>query len=998
MAGPSKAEIERLSDEVAVERLAEGKGVRLSREGRTLNGACPFHEAEAPLLEIDPKTNGWSCALGCQGGPLEWVAKAEGISRRHAAELLRTDLAPGTSKPVTRAKRSKTPKLPSVVEAGESDSVLLERVVGYYAATLRESPEAQAYLVSRGLGSSELVETFRLGYANRTLTYRLPPKHRQAGKAIREQLQRLGVLRPSGHEHFNGSVVVPFFDASGRVVQIYGRKIRRHARGKTALHVWLPGEACGLWNLAGLPHPKDVVVTGSVLDALTYWCAGQRNVTAAYGSEGIGEEHLAAFAAAGTKRVWVAYRRDSAGDRVAAKIASELNAAGIETFRVRYPKGLDGNDVARAADRPEDDLARLLRQAEWSGKGPPRVGSIPKANASSATHEGAANDTSDLVAEAGAPKPTPEPESTTPAGYARAVEDPAATTPEAEATTEEHQTTFVFEDRRWRVRGLAKNTSYSALRVNLLVAKGAAFHVDTLELYASRQRAGFLRQASEELRVDEATLKRDLGRVLLRLEGLQDEQIREALQPVRKEAEIDEADRQEALALLRDPDLLDRVLQDLGRLGLVGEETNALVAYLAVTSRKLARPLAVVVQSSSAAGKSSLMEAILDLVPEEERSSYSAMTGQSLYYLGKGDLAHKVLAIAEEEGASNVRYALKLLQSEGRLTIASTGEEAQTGRLVTQSYEVEGPVMLFLTTTSLNVDEELLNRALVLTVDEGREQTRAIHEAQRRRLTLDGLLAEADREAILKLHRNAQRLLRQLRVVNPHAERLRFVDHTPRTRRDHTKYLGLIEAIALLRQYQRPVHEVEHRGATLRYIEVTEDDIRVANRLAHRVLGRSLDELPPQTRRLLGRLLALVEEEAKRLEIPPGEVRLTRRDIRERLDLADTQLRLHLGRLVEMEYLLVHRGGPGRRYAYELAYEGEGNDGGVFLAGLVDLDAQESTGPSRPPRAPFAGGARGPQKHPKSQGPMDESTDLAGLPKTNSHAPENSVVVVEPAE
>ena len=152
------------------------------------------------------------------------------------------------------------------------------------------------------------------------------------------------------------------------------------------------------------------------------------------------------------------------------------------------------------------------------------------------------------------------------------------------------------------------------------------------------------------------------------------------------------------------------------------------------------------------------MEAVLALLPEEQRVQYSAMTGQSLFYMGETDLKHKVLAIVEEEGALRAAYALKLLQSEGVLTIASTGKDATTGRLVTHQYRVEGPVMIFLTTTAIDLDEELLNRCLVLTVDEDRAQTQAIHKKQREAQTLEGLLARQEREEILRVHRNAQRL------------------------------------------------------------------------------------------------------------------------------------------------------------------------------------------------------------------------------------------------
>jgi DNA primase len=123
--------------------------------------------------------------------------------------------------------------------------------------------------------------------------------------------------------------------------------------------------------------------------------------------------------------------------------------------------------------------------------------------------------------------------------------------------------------------------------------------------------------------------------------------------------------------------------------------------------------------------------------------------------------------------------------------MASTGKDATTGLLTTHEYKVEGPVMLFLTTTAIDIDEELLNRCVVLTVNESREQTRAIHAIQRNRQTLEGLLADEDRDAILALHRNAQRLLQPLKVVNPYADRLTFLDDKTRTRRDHMKYLSL---------------------------------------------------------------------------------------------------------------------------------------------------------------------------------------------------------------
>jgi hypothetical protein len=332
------------------------------------------------------------------------------------------------------------------------------------------------------------------------------------------------------------------------------------------------------------------------------------------------------------------------------------------------------------------------------------------------------------------------------------------------------------------------------------------------------------------------------------------------------------------------------------------------------------------------------MDAVLALVPEEDRVHYSAMTGQSLFYLGETNLKHKILGIAEEEGVRQAAYALKLLQSQGELTIASTGKDPQSGKLVTEEYRVEGPVMLFLTTTAIDIDEELLNRCVVLTINESREQTAAIQQRQRQARTLEGLLASNQSDQLINQHQNAQRLLKPLAIVNPYAEQLAFADSRTRTRRDHQKYLTLIDTIALLHQYQREIKTVTHNQQVIEYVEVTIEDIALANTLAHEILGRSLDELPPPTRKLLQQLHSLVAEKIKTESLRQHEVRFTRREVREAAGLSNTQVRIHLERLVELEYVLAHSGKNGQRFFYELVFDGEPENDSPQLIGLIDIN------------------------------------------------------------
>jgi hypothetical protein len=234
-----------------------------------------------------------------------------------------------------------------------------------------------------------------------------------------------------------------------------------------------------------------------------------------------------------------------------------------------------------------------------------------------------------------------------------------------------------------------------------------------------------------------------------------------------------------------------------------------------------------------------------------------------------------------------------------------------------------------------------MNRCLVLSVDEGREQTRAIHQLQRDKRTLEGLIARRDKEALIALHQNAQRLLKPLAILNPFASYLTFPDQTTRLRRDHEKYLTLIDTLAFVHQHQRPVKTAQRGTQSIDYIEVTLSDIELANRIAHDVLGRSLDELPPQTRRLLKLIDGYVNGQCTAQSIQRTDFFFSRRALREAIAWGDTQLRMHLERLVELEYVAAKRCGAGGKFVYELAYV-VNDETHAQVAGLIEVGALEA--------------------------------------------------------
>ena len=977
-------EIDGLKRTTDLAALIRSRGVELTGSASgNLVGRCPFHDDEKPSLVVTPGKGLWRCmspACGATGNAIQFLMKKDGLSFRHAVELLR---APGAAFDLRRVARV----LPPPVAFDADDRALLRQVVDYYAERLRDpaaGAPARAYLEKRGLGSADALAAHKLGFADRTLGLRLPTKDSKAGLDIRARLERLGVYRESGHEHFNGCVVVPILDAGGEVLGLYGRKIvPRQSTG--VYHLYLPGPRRGLWNPAAL-QSREVILCEALLDALTYWENGYKNVTAAYGVEGFSDDMLEAFVAARVAVVYLAFDRDEAGDIGAERVAARLMARGIECRRVLFPHGQDANEYARKTQPAGKALGVLLNAAAWLGKGTGGKGAVSPSSAASlapapsslaakaaslsapamlaapvtpppvppADGLAAKEKTSaDNVAASGsptsaAPAPSPKAEPAAPTTPLTATPTPpAAPSPASPSLVQRGELWFLdLADpaREYRVGGLEKTLGGDALKIALRLRVGDRFHLDALDLARDAERRRFVDRAAEETGLHVDLLRRDLARLLFAVEAAQTELAKPATSTATT-INLTAAERAAALDLLRAPDLLQRILRDFAACGVVGEETNKLVGYLAAISRKLAKPLAIIVQSTSAAGKSALMEAVLAFVPPEERVKYSALTGQALYYLGgDSNLKHKILAIVEEEGAEKASYALKLLQSEGELSIASTGKDPHTGRMVTQEYRVEGPVMIFLTTTAVDIDEELMNRCLVLTVDEGRAQTAAIHHIQRQAETLGGLLRTEARAAVLALHRNAQRLLRPLNVVNNYADHLTFMDDRTRTRRDHTKYLALIRSITLLHQHQRPARTAQgDDGRAVEYIEVTLDDIAAANRLAHDVLGRCLDEMPPQTRRLLALIQAMEKADEPTGKLAGG---WRRRDLRTFTGWSDTALKIHLGRLVELEYVLPRRDPEHLQgLLYELLFDGDAEANKPHLSGLLDvskLRAQEA--------------------------------------------------------
>ncbi len=483
--------------------------------------------------------------------------------------------------------------------------------------------------------------------------------------------------------------------------------------------------------------------------------------------------------------------------------------------------------------------------------------------------------------------------------------------------------------RRYVIRGI--DCSNNRLKITIRAINHKRHHIDTLDLYSHKARVPLVKAVTQFFQTDIESIERDIARIITETESFI--QQREDSQGVIK-VDINEQDKTAAQQLGKQADLARQIVEDLTHCGYVGEDTNKLLCYLAMTSRKMEDPLSVLILSGSGAGKSSLQDTVLNLCPPEDLLKLTSLTGKALFYKQELSLKNKVLAIAEAEGAEDADYAIRNLISSKELVIESTVKDAVTGKLSTMTNRVACNTSVFKTTTNAVIHPETQNRFITVSVDESASQTQRILEYQRFIETREGFAVKSQRGAIVEKHRNFQRLLKPLLVFNPFAPQLTYIDDRLQVRRDHNKYLSIIKTVAFLHQLQR---EIKHLEDGTEYIEVTLQDIEIANDIFHHLYGNTLDELSEPSRQLLKLIHTMVTELAAEFEIDKRQITFTRRQIREYARWSDYQVKTHVRQLVDLEYLGVIHGRKGQQFQYCLYYDGEGRDGSTFIQGLKSV-------------------------------------------------------------
>jgi len=427
-----------------------------------------------------------------------------------------------------------------------------------------------------------------------------------------------------------------------------------------------------------------------------------------------------------------------------------------------------------------------------------------------------------------------------------------------------------------------------------------------LDLYNDNQVEKLIRKVAEKLEVGTSIIAAALQDLTDQLEHYRLEELEKQTVDHDRRRMLKPEEIKEAQVYLSAPNLMARTMEDIGRAGVIGEETNRLLMYLIFTSRKREHPLHIVSLGSSGIGKTHLQEKVSALIPEEDRIEITTLSENAFYYFERRALANKLILIEDLDGAEGVLYPLRELQSKKRINKTVVHKNTK-GETRTITLNVEGPVSVAGCTTKESLYEDNANRSFLIHIDESKEQDEKIMSYQRKLSA--GKVDVSEEVRIQEQFRNMQRILLPVQVRNPYAEQLALPAEVFKPRRSNAHYLAFIEAVTFYHQYQREKQCDQDTGEE--FIETTLEDIREANQLMKEVLIRKSDMLTGACRYYFEGLKEHLERETK--------TTFTNREIRQQLRIKATTLKRYHGQLLEAGLIRIKAGKRYKGYEYEIA-------------------------------------------------------------------------------
>ncbi|HAZ02545.1 MAG TPA: DNA primase [Marinilabiliales bacterium] len=857
-------EIQDIKARLTIHAVLKHYGLQPDRNGML---KCPFHPDDRPSMKIYPQTNTFNC-FGCgkNGDAIEFIKEHEECSK-HESLVKAAELCHGIKPTETQPINNKPM---------QNHTGIVAKIFSYFYNGLNKSAAKRPleYLQSRKL-NPELLE---IGYNSGQFHHRgnLSETNKQA-------CINAGLLIPYKGKTPNGSgnytpfakdcVIFPLKNKQNEVVSIYGRSISESSNSK---HFYLK-DRCGLYPSYPNPGTTKLILTEAIIDTASLLqipeITAEYEILSCFGTNGFTEEHKAAIKELQRlEEIIFFFDGDKAGTEAIHKYREELlnELPGIKLTAIETPKGEDINSLSVAYDT--EIFIHLLE-----------------------------NRKSFLLTEQIEIQES-EPQ-----------QEPVRTTGKLNTRNPEF-ITYTTEELQIIILGGINLQQLDRLRITVKISRtdpstgSGQVHNPlhsirhTLDLYHSDYLEKFINKASEQLETGTNVLKRAIAELTEQIEQYRLSKIESLKEQKPQARQLSEQRYRKAINYLKSLKLMERTNSDIGRTGMIGEENNRLLMYLVFTSRLREQPLHIISLGSSGTGKTHLQEKISELIPEQDKLEITILSENAFYYFDRKELKHKLVLIEDMDGAENVLYPLRELQSKRKISKTIPIKDSK-GNLKTITMKVEGPICLAGTTTKEKLFEDNANRSLLIYLDNSKEHKEHIMNYQRKLSA--GKIATKEEKQLIEFFKDMQTILKPIKVRNPFAEYLVIPEHVFKPLRTNSHYLAFIETITFYHQYQR---EVKTDATGESFIETTLEDIEWANLLLKEVLLAKADELPRAVRDFLERLKKWLQTHGK-------EIFYTK-EIREEFRITSSSCNRYILELLRNNYIKV-TGGNKYRQGFE---------------------------------------------------------------------------------
>lgn len=812
-------EIQGIKAGLSIQTVLKYYGLEPDRNGML---KCPFHSDDTASMKIYDTTNTFNC-FGCgkNGDQIEFCTLKEGS--KHKGLVKATELS-GEIKPISGNPQQL--KSEPIHLRGETNvktgnhTEILRKIFESFKNGLHHpvSVKPKEYLKKRNL-SLELLE---MGYNSGQFHH-----HGRLSEADQQACIKAGLLIPYNASVPNGSgttytpfakdcIIFPLKDKGENIVSLYGRSIQENKDGTgkpaphgSGRHYYLK-DRTGLYPGYPQVEKAKLILTEAIIDAATLLqipeIKAEYSVLACYGTNGLTDEHLRAIKElTKLEEIIFFFDGDKPGREGAKKYQEELlnELPGVKLTTVDTPEGEDVNSLLQG--HTIEIFTHLLESRK---------------NFFLLNEEPSVKEKNDKAA-------LPEPLKA--AGRLN--------------TRNPEFITYTTEELRIIILGGINLQQLDRLRITIKISRtdtSDPLHSirHTLDLYYSDYVEKFIGKASEQLETSTNIVRRVIAELTEQIEAYRLSKIEsmKAQKPLARQ--LTEQRQRKAINYLKAVKLMERTNSDIGRTGMIGEENNRLLMYLVFTSRLREQPLHIISLGASGTGKTYLQEKVSELIPEQEKLEITILSENAFYYFDRKELKHKLVLIEDMDGAQDVLYPLRELQSKKRISKTLPIKDSK-GNLRTITLQVEGPICLAGTTTRDRLMEDNSNRSLLIYLDNSHEHKDQIMEYQRRLSA--GKVNTKEENELKEFFKDMQSVLKPVNVRNPYAELLKLPDYVFKPLRTNSHYLATIETITFYHQYQREV-KTDPRSGEL-YIETTLEDIEWANRLLKDVLLAKSDEL-----------------------------------------------------------------------------------------------------------------------------------------------------------